>query len=434
MPSTLRDRLARAFGRYDRRLWILTFGRAITSLGHGVSFPFLAIYFTSVLDVPFTQVGAVISVGALAGGVSKFIGGSLSDRVGRKGVMLVAVAGRAVTTLGIGLLALQDRPSWMLVAGLFILGSTFMRVFEPASQAMIADVSDEKSRTAAYGLLRVGTNLGWAVGVMAGGLIGKESYAAMFLTTAAVVCVAFFLLLAYITETAPARVRPREQQEEEDPPPRGLQARITELAVPGFFLLCWIGILVHIVQAQLVMPLSVFSKEFLWLTEDQIGLLFFLNGLMVAVLQFPASRWAERRCRLTTSLVIGGLLFAAGYGLCGLALGFWTMVGCTALFTLGEILVVPGTITLAANLAPAARRGLFLGAFGLVTMAGRFAGPLMGGMNLERFADAPWIHWAIIGGFCLAAAAGSAVLRFRIVPEADLAQGEAPLPPLRPVK
>jgi MFS family permease len=388
-------------------------------MGHGVSFPFLAIYFTSTLGVSAWMVGAVMSMSALAGGFSKYAGGYVSDRVGRKGVMLFALAGRGLTTLGIGLLALQEVPPWIPIAVLFVLGGAFVRVFEPASQAMVADISTVKTRTAGYGLLRVGTNLGWALGVMAGGLISETGYATMFLTTTVVIGLSFVLILLTVSETAIALVKPKEHVPEEYP--KGLRAQVRALNAPGFFLLCGVGILVHIVMAQLMMPLSVYSKEFLKLHETQLGLLFFLNGMMVVVLQFPASRWVEGRFRLTTTLVVGSLLFAAGYGAICAVSEFHFLLVCVGVFTIGELLVMPGTVALAANIAPEDRRGLFLGAFGLVTMAGRFIGPLLGGMNLDLFVETPWIHWALVSVLGVSAALGFVFLRFRVAREADQA-------------
>jgi DHA1 family multidrug resistance protein-like MFS transporter len=138
-------------------------------------------------------------------------------------------------------------------------------------------------------------------------------------------------------------------------------------------------------------------------------------------LQFPASRLVEGRDRLTSIVGAGSALFAAGYGLVGAIHGFAPLALCVLIFTLGELLVVPSSIALAANLAPEDRRGLTLGAFGFAIMIGRCVGPLVGGIDLAVLEEEPWIHWAIVG--CVASVASLVflvVVRRRVVREADL--------------
>lgn len=408
----------RWLGAHDSRMWMLFVGRLTNSIGHGISFPFLAIYFTSRLGVSPWIAGAISSAGALAGAASKYLGGALSDRLGRRAVLLAALAGRTLTTFGIAVLAAGSSPWWVPLALLFVLGSAFGWLFEPASQAMVADIATARSRLAGYGLLRVGGNLGWGMGAFAGGFIGSASYAAMFLTTAIVLSIAFVFVRTLVTET---RSRPATASASTDSSgaPRSPAMRLG-LDSPGFLLLCGVGVLIHVVVGQFGMPLSVYGKSALGIPENRIGLLYSVNAALVVILQFPVSRWFEGRFRLTTTLVLGSALFGAGYGAIGLAHGFAPLVLCVVVFTLGEILVIPGTIALAANLAPEHARGRYLGAFGLAANLGRCLGPLLGGFNLDFFRSTPWVHWAEVAALAFAASFVFLALRRRVAREADL--------------
>jgi MFS family permease len=400
--------------RIDRRLWILFLGRLVTSTGYSISFPFFGIYFHTGLDVPMTTIGFVIFLSGLTGAAAKFFGGELADRLGRKTVMIAALVGRAAATAGIAWLAAQAEPAWLPMATLFVVGTWFGFFFDPAAEAMVADVADPARRVEGYSLLRVGGNLGWALGGGLGGLIGSCSYPGLFLSTSLVSVVALALLAILVTETrssAAGRASPGM--------PR-LVGPDSPLSHPGFLHFGIACMVIHMVMSQLAMPLSVYAKTAVGLPENLVGLFFTINGLIIVSLQMPTSKWIHGK-RLTTALVAGCLLYAAGYGSAAMAVDFWTLAGSVAVFTVGELLVAPSVVSMAANFAPPELRGRFLGAFGLFSMLGRCLGPLLGGLNLDLFGRAPWAHWLVISGLAGAAAAAFFTLRGRVAPSLDRA-------------
>lgn len=397
--------------RLDRRLWVLFFGRLITSTGHSISFPFFAIYSHTVLGISLPWIGAAIFTSGLMGAFGKFLGGMLADRLGRKPVMLLALAGRACATAAFGALALQASPPWFAMAALFIAGNWFGFFYDPAVQAMVADVADERMRVAGYSLLRVGGNLGWAIGAIAGGVIGASSYAAMFFTTAGVLLAAFGLVATLIAESL-RRVR-------RDVP----RAPVLDcFRTPGFGLFLVATLLTCVMMSQLIAPLSVYATGSLGLSARQAGFLFALNGFVIVLFQFPIARRIQR-VRLTSALVAGAFTYAAGYAAVGGARGFWSLAACVFVVSCGELLVAPSQISLAANVAPPDRRGRYLGVYGFAEMLGRSLGPLLGTVALERFASRPWMHWTIIGAVGCAAGLGFLFVRSRISPRADRPEG-----------
>lgn len=403
--------------RFDRRLWILFLGRWTTSMGHSISFPFFAIYFHTVLGVSMTAIGTIIFVSGLMGAFGKFFGGTLADRFGRKKVMCCALLGRSIATIGMGYLAFQPDPQWMPMAGLFIAGTWFGFLFDPACHAMVADLSDPRLRIQGYSLLRIGGNLGFAIGGVVGGLIGAQSFSAMFFTTSGVTFLAFLLMTVFVAESmsfSPLR------------PSMGLD--LSCLRTPGFLVLCLANLMIHIVMAQLAAPLSVYGKEHLGLSTQQAGLIFTINGMMIVLFQYPIARWISGM-RLTTALVAGSLLYAVGYSSAGLAGGFWTLAMCVVILTCGELLVAPSTLSLAANLSPSDQRGRYLGVQGFFEMIGRCLGPLLGGLALDYFADAPGNHWMIVGAIGILSACIFMGLRPRVTPAQD--RGSMPAEPVR---
>lgn len=356
-----------------------------------------------------TIVGATIFLSGLIGAFGKFLGGMISDRVGRKRVMVFALAGRALATGAFGLLALQPAPAFPAVAALFICGTFCGFLFDPACQAMVADLADPRIRIVGYSLMRIGGNLGWAIGAMVGGLIGTVSFAAMFFTTSGVTLAAALMILVTMRESL------------REPPagtPRATEPVLRCLKTPGFLALGIATLLIGIVLSQLIAPLSVFATERQGLTPRQAGYFFTLNGLVIVLFQFPVAKLIGR-LRLTTALIGGSLLYAIGYGCAGWSSGFWTLAACVFVVSCGELFVAPSTLSLAANLAPPEHRGRYIGVFGFFEMLGRCTGPLVGGVALDVFATRPWMHWAIVAAVGCAAAVGFALVRRRVPREND---------------
>ncbi|HEY7728658.1 MAG TPA: MFS transporter, partial [Candidatus Eisenbacteria bacterium] len=153
----------RALFKRDRRLLHLTFGRFLGGMGFAVTIPFLSLYLHSERGVPMSAVGGIFFLSALAGALSQLLGGDWTDRHGRKRMLVAAQLGRGVIFLGLSAaVLLRASPLWF--AGLVCGSAFFGRLFDPPSGAMIADIAKGEERVEAYGVLRVGGNLGWAIG------------------------------------------------------------------------------------------------------------------------------------------------------------------------------------------------------------------------------------------------------------------------------
>jgi MFS family permease len=109
---------------------------------------------------------------------------------------------------------------------------------------------------------------------------------------------------------------------------------------------------------------------------------FTLNTLMIVALEVPlnnaTAHWSHRR-----SLTLGALLYAIGFGSFALASGPAGVFAAVAVWTFGEMILMPGSAAYAAEIAPAGRRGEYMG---LYTMSFSFAfsvGPWLGAMLLD---------------------------------------------------
>jgi MFS family permease len=116
--------------------------------------PFQFDLFHNVLGIPLSLIGIGLAVFATASVLSGLVAGPLTDRYGRKPLMLTALAGCSASFFASSLVG----------------GFVGWSMFEASRNAMVADVTPLGMRSRAYGLVRVGGNVGWALGPRVAGL------------------------------------------------------------------------------------------------------------------------------------------------------------------------------------------------------------------------------------------------------------------------
>src|SRR3712207_3020558 len=210
LPISRRDSgyhlpVLKRFGHFDRRVWLLLVAMLAFRFGQGMYFPFSTIHFHNVVGIPLSLVGVGLATLAVASVASGLLSGPLSDRYGRKPVMLAALAGSAAAFSAFAFV--EGFAGYLLVsAAAGLAGNT---TFDAARNAMVADVTEPGLRARAYGLVRVGGNVGWALGPLTAGLTaasaGSEGvYRTLFLGASALMALVGVALGLAPAESAPA--------------------------------------------------------------------------------------------------------------------------------------------------------------------------------------------------------------------------------------
>ncbi|MBI2920509.1 MAG: MFS transporter [Planctomycetes bacterium] len=384
--------------RQPPELWLLFVGRVITAAGFSFSFPFFALYASDKLKVSGTVIGLTFFARGVVGGISRYFGGELADRLGRKIVMQTALAGRAVTSAAITWEIWAGKPfAW--IAATFIASDLFGQLFEPSSQAYVSDMTSGRARIEGFGLVRMGINAGWALGLVLHGFL-TQSYVLAFGVTAGVFTLSLTLFTLFLHEkphTASGRFTIGDVR--------------TLVGNRQFRTLCLSTLLVGVVASQLVPSTSIYVTRHVGLAVAGIPFLIALNGGLVFLLQIPASRWIDTG--LVRALVVGAFCYAAGYGSYALGTQYWHFALCILAVTCGEILAQPAATTLASEMAPDAQRGRYLGVFGLANNFGWSLGPALGGSLLDLRAGRSPILWLALAAIASLAAAGFSSIRFR---------------------
>ena len=415
----------RALFQEDRRLLHLFIGRVLSSVGFSIVIPFLGLYLHGTRGVPMTAVGGLFFIAALAGALGQVIGGELSDTRGRKFVLVLSQLIRAVAFVGLGVSVMLHAPFAVFVA-FTSLSAIAGRMFEPPSGAMVADIAHGSNRAEYYGIIRIGGNLGWALGPALGGFLAALSYPTLFLIAAGVLLAAAAVMALKVEETSPrhrkgaavaAAAAPAPAIPAEGPAAAsrfyGLRDIVDAFRDRVFLRYCLVSLLLYTVMAQLIATLSVYAVEWAGLTKVQLGVLYTLNGLMVVFLQFPAVRLIGRM-RLTSALALGAVFYGVGYGMMGLGRGFTLLAAGMFVTTMGEIVATPPSLNLVANFSSESTRGRYMGIFGLFNSFGWSIGPMVGGALLDVSYGRPMLLWGTITGIAMLAALGYLDVRRRI--------------------
>ncbi|MFI6130876.1 MDR family MFS transporter [Micromonospora sp. NPDC051141] len=372
-------------GGLPRSFWYLWTGTLINRLGSFVLI-FLAIYLTRERGFSAVQAGLVIGLWGVGGAIGTTVGGTLTDRWGRRPTLLTAHLGAATMMVGLGL----ARPLWAVAAGALLLG-LFAEAARPAFGAMMVDVVPEKDRLRAFSLNYWAINLGFACAAVLAGLAAQAGYLLLFLVDATTTLVTALIIFTRVRET---RVAPTVVVTKGAAVPAGaLRTILRDRVFLGFVALNLFAALVFL-QHISMLPIAMGDSG---LSPATYGSVIALNGVLIVVGQLFVPRLISGRSR-SHVLALSALIMSVGFGLTAFADTVW-LYGLTVLiWTLGEMLNSPSNATLIAELSPAALRGRYQGVFSLSWQLAGASAPILGGLLREQAGNtALWLACAAIG-------------------------------------
>lgn len=389
----------RPFGssNFDRRIWVLFWSRLIDGAGFSIVSPFLALYMNQELGASMTLVGLVLLLAGLAGAAGSFVGGVIADARGRRKVMIIAMFTRSLSFVALAAIIALMPDLWLISAVLalnFFLGGAF----DPANNAMVADVVEPARQLEAYGLLRVAWNLGFAVGPAIGGIIVVFSYEMAFLASAGVSLVAAIIVLLFLKESYVPKPSVRKER---------MKVDLSGISLP-FLAFCIFCVPMFIMAGQFGTTFPVFANERLGIDSFVIGVVYGINGLMVALIQLPLARWLSRY-NMFAAMLFGTLVYALGFFSLALIWGGWGLALSMVIITIGEMIVTPVATSLTAAYSHEDDRGRYMGVFGLVASLGWFTSSLIGGVVYDS-ATSSFFLWGAIALMGAITAIGMALL------------------------
>ncbi len=389
------------YDEYPRQFWALIFGTFIDRVGGALLFPFLTLYITQKFSVGMTEVGVIfglVSISSIVGGI---LGGALTDRLGRKSMLIWGLLISAFINLMLGL---ANEIGLIYVGALFI--GLLGNAGGPAQQAMIADLLPEEKRAQGFGVLRVTANLAITIGPAIGGLLAARSYMLLFICDAVASTITAVIVALAIRETRPT---PRAGEAEQTITQTfgGYRDVLRDSAFVLFIGAC---ILMTAVYMQMNTTLSVYLRDVHSVSEQGFGYILSLNAAMVVLFQFAITRKISKYRPLAV-MAAGTVLYAIGFGMYGFVSTYALFLVAMVIITIGEMLNAPTSQALVAQLAPEDMRGRYMAVFGFSWVIPSAVGPLLAGLVMDNL-NPRWV-WYIAGLMGLMAAYSFVLLQRR---------------------
>jgi len=362
-------------------------GLVISTTGTTMVWPFLTIYASEKLLLPLAAVTSLMTFNSVSGFVSSVIAGSLVDRFGRKGMMVIGLFGMAIVYLGY----MPAREFWQF-ALLMLLSGSFNPLYRVGTDAIVADMIEPENRTQAYSLVRMGRNVGVALGPILGGLVLSRSYNIGFITAS--IALTFFGLLTifFLKETLQ-----RDPNRHHDSLRDQLRVISEALRNKAFSRMVGSFTLMEICATLMWVVLAVYIKQNYGIGEAQYSWIPTTNALMVIFLQVLITRLTQKHSP-TRVMPVGAAFYAVAMLLVALSGNFWGFLLAMIIMTFGELITAPTATAYVANLAPADQRGRYLGFFGLAWYVALSIGPMGAGFLSDNISiHAPWFAGAIVG-------------------------------------
>jgi MFS family permease len=364
------------------------------TIGFSIAMPFLALYLHNERGLPMSVVGSIFLVGGLCTAATNMVGGMLSDRVGRRRLMVTITTLSIFAYAALSALTAATAPVW-LIAVVYVAARSILGTINPTIAAIAADLSPKDRLTETYAFIRVGGNVGFALGPAMGGYLMTFLPYGWLLSVSAFTCLIVAALIFFFLKES--FVGTGEHVD--------FHSTIAVAQDRPFLIFIVFSVLLVLSVAHLGSTLSVFSVDRMGFSTAQYGLLLTTNGIMVAITQYPVA-YVVNKFSKASGLIAGSLFYTMGYLTLGWITSFKLAVFSMIIITSGEVVFSPISSAVVAETAPPDKRGRYMGFFALAQTLGYSVAPLFGGVLLDLFPTNAPALWGIIASVGLVAAGG----------------------------
>lgn len=291
--------------------------------------PFLTVY---LVQKGFTLgeagfVMALFGCGAILGG---YIGGKASDKFGYFYVQVLSLLFNGALFIALGFM----QQLWQISLCIFALSSVG-DAFRPATSLAVAAYSQEQNRTRCYSLIRLSTNLGWAIGPAVGGLLASRSYLYLFWVDG-ITCMAASLLLYLLLFRHQQNTLLRKNTIGNA---TNHSAYKNKVYLKGLLLI----LLISVCFFQLFCIIPVYYKDVVHLPEKTIGWVLGVNGAIRALIEMVLVYKLENRRDGMFYMMIGAFLVGASFLVLTVSPTYIFVLISILTITVGEMFLFPYT-------------------------------------------------------------------------------------------
>lgn len=366
---------------------ILFFIVFIDLLGFGIIIPQLPFYGLHFGASP-AAVTLLMSCYSLAQFFMSPVLGRLSDRIGRRPVLLVSTACSCLAYLWLGFASAL----WMLFAARLLAGAGAGNI--AAAQAYITDVTSPEKRAKGMGMIGAAFGLGFTIGPWLGGMVAGANPTAAALQRPAFVAaglsaLAFILVIAILRESLPQTGAPARAN-------RWELAR-SSLRQPTLRLLILLFFAITAAFAGMETTFALWTKEVFGWGPQQVGWLFFFVGGVLIVVQGGLIGPLSRRLGEARLVIVGSAAIALGLACVTVAGRLPILLLASACLALGMGLLNPSISSLISRQAGAEERGGIMGVAQSAASLARVVGPAVAGPLFEFIGrNAPYYVGALV--------------------------------------
>jgi len=299
------------------------------------------------------------------------------------------------------------------ILGLFGLGHTFITLgagafvlslcnesFRPANAAAIAYYSSAENKTRSYSLNRLAINLGWAFGGALGGFLASFNYHLLFWVDGCTNMLAALLLLRLIPRSGILKPTKNKETKASSASAYKDKTYLIFIGLVTLFAICFF---------QLFTMQPLFYKTMWQLNERVIGALMALNGILIVLIEMILIHKLEGRRHPLNYISFGVILVGVGFVLLNvLPHGPLSGLAVIVFITIGEIMAMPFTNSFWIARTTESNRGEYAALYSMSWSAAQILAPTVGSLIIVGGGFA--LLWWILGGVCLLASIGFAIL------------------------
>ncbi|MDB4919982.1 MFS transporter [Mucilaginibacter sp.] len=353
----------------DKNLWILVFVCIINSLGFGIIVPVLYTY-GKTFGLTGTTLGILTASFSIAQFFATPVLGSLSDKWGRKPLLVISLAGTCISFL----MFAEARSLLVLFAARILDGLTGGNV--SVAQAMVADTATPQNRARRFGILGSSLAFGYVIGPFVGGVFTNLSPQAPFFFAACISLIGTLCAMFFLKETNHTNKKTRANHNDKFK----FITLVTTLKRQTIGTAVFIGFLLTMAQFTMVIGFQTFSVDVLKITPTQIGLFLAGFGLCGIIMQLCVPLFTKLFSSKSVILLFSTILCFGAMLLSGFTSSFMPYAICMCIYALFNGLRNPMLNAIIADNADKSEQGKILGINQSYASIGQTIGPLTAGL------------------------------------------------------
>ncbi len=394
-----------SFSGLSREVWLLAAVTLINRSGMMV-LPFLTLYTTEELGFSLSQAGIAASafgVGSLGG---SWLGGKLADVIGEFKTQFWSLF-----LSGFGFFFLLTVKDFYPFCFAVFLAAFIADIYRPAMMSAVGTYSKPEARARAMSLIRLAINVGFAGGAVAGGVLAANVGYHWLLIIEGVTCMAAGIFFWFAL--------PNHDTIKKEQKKLVNKALVKSPYQDGFYLVFISLLLINAIAfMQLFNTIPLFFKQEMGMNEDQIGVLMFLNGILLFAFEMPVVYILEKKFNKLSMTALGTVIIGFSF----LVFNFfsWTLLVAVVsiiLITFGEMISFPFSNATVLDRADENSRGEYMGLYASMFSLSFIFAPIIGTWLAENYGFDTL--WYVTGGLSLLAAFGIWELKDRLNKRVD---------------